>query len=100
MAGEWNPETIRQILAIRQAPPTRSYVEGAPAMGQDKRDTMRSLAQYGLTPEEYAKAIELDGKYNLGELREMCRALGLSVSGDKKKLAARLLIHNREGKDD
>ncbi|GAJ09794.1 unnamed protein product [marine sediment metagenome] len=38
-----------------------------------------------------AECIEMDGKYSLEELRNMCREAGLSPSGHKKELAAKLL---------
>jgi hypothetical protein len=38
-----------------------------------------------------AQLIEIDGQYTLGELRAMCKQAGLSTSGDKKILAAKLL---------
>jgi len=38
-----------------------------------------------------AQCIEMDGKYTLKELRDMCREAGLSSSGDKKELAAKLI---------
>ncbi|MBA7702268.1 hypothetical protein ES703_111028 [subsurface metagenome] len=37
------------------------------------------------------KCIEMDGKYTLKELRDMCREAGLSPSGAKKELAAKLI---------
>ena len=41
--------------------------------------------------EVLARLIEIDGQYTLGELRAMCKQAGLSTSGDKKILAAKLL---------
>ena len=40
--------------------------------------------------------IEYDGKYSLKELRTMCVEAGLSSSGHKKPLAAKLIAHQRE----
>ena len=37
------------------------------------------------------KCMEMDGKYTLKELRDMCREAGLSPSGAKKELAAKLI---------
>ena len=45
----------------------------------------------GITGEILEKCIEMDGKYTLEELREMCREAGLSPSGDKKTLAGKLI---------
>ena len=44
-----------------------------------------------ITGEILEKCIEMDGKYTLEELREMCREAGLSLSGAKKELAAKLI---------
>jgi len=44
-----------------------------------------------ITGEILAKCIEMDGKYTLKELRDMCREAGLSPSGAKKELAAKLI---------
>ncbi|MBA7471431.1 hypothetical protein ES707_06737 [subsurface metagenome] len=45
----------------------------------------------GVTGAVLAECIEMDGKYSLEELRNMCREAGLSPSGHKKELAAKLL---------
>ena len=45
----------------------------------------------GITEKILAECIEMDGKYTLEELRNMCREAGLSPSGDKKTLAAKLI---------
>ena len=44
-----------------------------------------------ITGEILEKCIEMDGKYTLKELRDMCREAGLSLSGAKKELAAKLI---------
>ncbi len=45
----------------------------------------------GLTGKILAECIEMDGKYTLEELKKMCREAGLSPSGHKKELAAKLI---------
>ena len=45
----------------------------------------------GITPELVAKVIEADRNHSLKELRAMCRESGLSLSGDKHELAAKLI---------
>jgi len=45
----------------------------------------------GITGEILAQCIEMDGKYTLKELRDMCQKAGLSPSGAKKELAAKLI---------
>lgn len=44
-----------------------------------------------ITGKILAECIEMDGKYTLKELREMCREAGISPSGHKKELAAKLI---------
>ncbi len=44
-----------------------------------------------ITGEILEKCIEMDGKYTLKELRDMCREAGFSPSGAKKELAAKLI---------
>jgi len=38
--------------------------------------------------------LDYDYRFTLKELREKCRELGISISGDKKELAAKLIVHN------
>jgi len=38
----------------------------------------------------------MDEKYTLAELKKMCVEAGLSPSGHKKELAAKLIAHRRE----
>ena len=45
----------------------------------------------GITDETLGKLIEMDGKYSLRELKDMCTKAGLSPNGHKKKLAAKLM---------
>ena len=45
----------------------------------------------GITGKILAECIEMDGKYTLEELRNMCREAGLSLRGAKKELAAKLI---------
>ncbi len=44
-----------------------------------------------ITGEILEKCIEMDGKYTLEELKDMCREAGLSLRGAKKELAAKLI---------
>ena len=46
-----------------------------------------------ITREILEKCMEMDGKYTLKELRDMCRAAGVGLSGGKKELAAKLIAH-------
>jgi len=45
----------------------------------------------GITGKILAECIEMDEKYTLKELKEMCVKAGLSPSGHKKELAAKLI---------
>ena len=45
----------------------------------------------GITGKILAECIEMDGKYTLEELRDMCREAGLSTRGAKKELAGKLI---------
>ena len=47
----------------------------------------------GITPELVSRVIEADGSHSLKELRSMCKEHGLSLSGDKKELAAKLIAN-------
>jgi energy-coupling factor transporter ATP-binding protein EcfA2 len=50
-----------------------------------------------VTEEQLEQIVQMDVSYSGKELVEMCRVKGLSVSGDKKTLAARLLMALGEG---
>jgi len=45
----------------------------------------------GITGPILAQCIEMDRKYTLAELKKMCVETGLSLSGSKKELAAKLI---------
>lgn len=51
-----------------------------------------------LNEEQLELITQMDANHSLEELRDMCRAKGLSVGGDKKTLAARLLMEEIDGK--
>jgi len=48
----------------------------------------------GVSGDILAMCIEYDAKYSLKELRKMCIEAGLSPSGHKKLLAAKLIAHS------
>lgn len=52
----------------------------------------------GITDEILDILMDYDGAYNLEQLKEMCRASGVSLGGDKKILAAKLLAYQRRQK--
>ena len=49
----------------------------------------------GITGAVLARCIEMDEKYTLAELKKMCVEAGLSPSGHKKELAAKLIAHRK-----
>ena len=51
----------------------------------------------GVSGDILAMCIEYDGKYSLKELKTMCIEAGLSPSGHKKLLAAKLLARQKRG---
>lgn len=61
--------------------------------GAKRLSEMRALFPGGIPLD---KIVDYDFRYTLKELRETCRKAGLTVSGDKKMLAARLIAF-REG---
>lgn len=64
---------------------------------QQELSTEERLQTYGVPSEMHKAVIEMDKKYNLEELREMCRGKGLPTAGDKKKLASILLMEETDG---
>ena len=50
----------------------------------------------GVSADILGICIEYDSKHSLGELRAMCLEAGLSPSGHKKLLAAKLIAHHWE----
>jgi len=53
-----------------------------------------NLFSGGVSGDILTMCIEYDGKYSLQELRTMCIEAGLSPSGHKKLLAAKLIAHS------
>jgi hypothetical protein len=49
-----------------------------------------------LTEDAIGRAIQMDQMYSLPQLREMCQKRGLSISGDKKFLATRIILDQKE----
>ena len=59
--------------------------------------TEERMLKYGLWPAEFETAIQMDRDYSTNELRGFCRAEGLAVGGEKKRLIANLIIKRRSG---
>jgi len=79
---------------VRHVPGTRRNLRDE----EEEETTQERLARKvgylfpdGITPELVAKVIEADRNHSLKELKAMCRESGLSLSGDKKELAAKLI---------
>lgn len=58
--------------------------------------TEERLQVYGVPSEMHKAVIEMDKKYSLEELRNLCREKGLATTGDKKKLASALLMEETD----
>lgn len=61
----------------------------------EQSDTIKRLAKaqtlFSPKPVPYDKIIEYDEHFSLEELRQQCRDAGLSITGDKKMLAAKII---------
>ena len=74
----------------RMSNPLRVLVED-PTTEERLEAEVGGLFPGGITEPILAEAIEMDYKYTLEELKKMVREAGLSPSGDKKTLAAKLI---------
>lgn len=67
----------------------------------ERSDTTQRLSRlrglFSPEPVPYDKIIEYDKHFSMEELRQQCRDAGLSTSGDKKMLAAKLIAKEEEG---
>ncbi len=78
----------RPVRRIRN--PLRVMVE-EPTVQEYLEAEVGELFPGGITEPILAEVIEMDYKYTLEELKKMAREAGLSPSGDKKTLAAKLI---------
>ena len=83
-------EDERNHRPVKRERAMRILVE-EPTTEERLAEEVGGLFPGGITGEILEKCIEMDGKYTLTELRDMCREAGLSSSGDKKELAAKLI---------
>ncbi|MBA7644865.1 hypothetical protein ES703_52612 [subsurface metagenome] len=74
------------LRVMVEEPTTQEYLEAE----------VGGLFPGGITEPILEKCIEMDYKYTLKELRDMCREAGLSLSGEKKELAAKLIAKGVE----
>jgi len=76
----------------RRLPPTERRL--AEPTAQERLEVeVGYLFPAGVTDEVMTKLMEFDRDHSLTELREMCIEAGLSPSGHKKLLAAKLIAH-------
>lgn len=76
-------EQIR--MAVAEEPTTEERLEAE----------VGELFLCGITGKILVECIEMDGKYTLAELKEMCVEAGLSPRGHKKELAAKLIARRK-----
>jgi len=70
--------------------------EEEPTTAERLNNEVGDLYLSGVSDEQLAKIIDMDRNHSKEELQAMCIEAGLSPSGQKKKLAAKLLAHNEE----
>ena len=91
LLAEVEEEERRRKPPRREVPPPRILVE-EPTTEERLAAEVGELFPSGIiTGEILAQCIEMDEKYTLAELRNMCVEAGLSPSGHKKELAAKLI---------
>ena len=99
--GEDAVELRRLLARIEEEEPPRKPARprvpplgipvGEPTTQERLEAEIGYLFPEGITDKILAECIEMDGKYTLEELRKMAIEAGLSPSGDKKTLAAKLI---------
>ncbi len=89
MAETIEDENARRPVS-RMSNPLRVLVE-EPTTEERLQAEVGGLFPGGITEPILAECIEMDGKYSLAKLKEMCREAGFSTSGHKKELAAKLI---------
>jgi len=90
LMSEVNDDERARRPVRRQSPPLRILVE-EPTTEERLATEVGELFPEGITGVVLAKCIEMDKKYTLAELRKMSIEAGLSPSGHKKELAAKLI---------
>jgi len=91
LMGEVIEDERMRRPVMRRERPVRIMVE-EPTTEERLEEEVGELFPGGIiTGEILAKCIEMDGKYTLAELKRMCVEAGISPSGAKKELAAKLI---------
>ena len=76
---------------VRRRETSLSILVEEPTTEERLETEVGELFPTGITGKILAKIIEFDRNHTLEEIRNMCREAGLSTSGDKKELAAKLI---------
>lgn len=102
-----NPGELEELLSevienekrerpVKPRPRTMTVEVEEPTTAERLEAEVGELFPEGITGALLAECIEMDEKYTLAELKEMCIEAGLSPSGHKKELAAKLIAHRKE----
>lgn len=95
---EYWTEDLSKAWADTTEPHALSLILNIPGTPlKQELSTEERLQTYGVPSELHKAVIEMDKKYNLEELRHLCREKGLPTTGDKKKLASALLMEETDG---
>ncbi|MBA7650025.1 hypothetical protein ES703_57826 [subsurface metagenome] len=90
LMAEVNEDEKAQRPVRRMGNPVRIVVE-EPTTVERLETEVGGLFPKGITEPILAEVIEFDRNHTLAELKKMCREAGLSSSGEKKVLAAKLI---------
>ena len=89
-------ENEKKERPVKPRPRTMRVEVEEPTTVERLAEEVGELFPGGITGALLAECIEMDEKYTLAELKKMCVEAGLSPSGHKKELAAKLIAHRRE----
>ncbi len=90
LMAEVNDDENARRPVRRQSPPLRILVE-EPTTEERLEAEVGELFPGGITGKILAEVVEFDKDHTLAELKKMCVEAGLSPSGHKKELAAKLI---------
>ena len=79
---------------VKPRPRTMRVEVEEPTTAERLEAEVGELFPEGITGKILDEVIEMDEKYTLAELRKMCAEAGLSPSGHKKELAAKLMARD------
>ena len=84
-------ENERSPRPVKPRPRTMTVEVEEPTTEERLEAEVGELFRGGITGKIIDECIEMDFKYTLAELKKMCVEAGLSPSGHKKELAAKLI---------